>query len=120
MTKQYFKPAIDLFVPSAKIIRDNLAPYSLLLVLPLVLTVLGDVSGSEGLGIGFFGFLGVALSIAFIPPLTKLYLITAKGKQAEINQVFEGSYAYFWRLIGLAILVGLAIVIGLFCLLFLG
>lgn len=117
MSKPKFKAAIDLFVPSATIIRDNLMPYALVLILPLLLTTIGEVTKSDdNLGMGGTGVLGVLLSIAFLPPLTKLYLITAKGKQATVEEIFNGSYAYFWRLLGVAIVVGLAIIIGFFLL----
>ncbi len=112
MTKPQFKSAFDLFEPSIRIIRDNLVPYFVLLVLPGILVTIGQVSIYES-GPNIVRLLGGLLTIALLPPLTKLYIHTSKGQIMTLQQAFDGSYRYFWRLLGLVLLTGLIIIGGL-------
>lgn len=110
-------PAADLLLPSMEVIRDNVLLYFTLLVLPMLMMTLGtrDVVDLNTLFESIFSLpviVSMFLSLIFLAPLTYTLTHSAAGKELDFKKVFNNSYKYFFRLVGLQVIVGLLVLLG--------
>lgn len=111
--KKQFTPAIDLLLPSAQIIKQNILTYFVLAVLPMLLytPVATRVENLNDLYSPYL-LVGMILAVFFYAPLIYTQTHTAKGKDVNLKTAFLEGYKYFWRLVGLNIIFGAMITIG--------
>ncbi len=119
-------PAIDLLLPSAKLVRDNLPVFGLFLVLPLLLsTVTGqapELSEEPSLrelieatraAITPFMVAGSVMSLIFYPFLTYAQLQAAKKGHVTIKQAISGGSRRYMSLLALWLTILLSVIAGL-------
>lgn len=121
-------PAIDLLIPSAKIIKDNLLVFFVLLIIPMLLSSLqgettplpAEPTWSDVVN-GFQQIItppvvvGSAMTLVLFPVLTfaQWKVSERKPKPVSLVSVFGGSKPYYWRLLGLFVCISLAVMAGL-------
>ncbi len=124
MAKKKLTPAIDLLIPSAKLIKDNLPVFFVLLVIPLLLSSMSgpqpELAGDETFAelaeamsslVTPFVVIGSVLALLFYPLLTFAQLTAAKKGSVTLRQAAAGGLKHYWQLLGLLLI--MIAVIGL-------
>lgn len=119
-------PAIDLLLPAAKLIKDNVPVFFLLLVIPMLLTAqtgtpepLSQDATLKDIFVSFrdmvtpLAAVGSFLSLFFYPFLTFAYHQAAKSGTTSLKEVAKGGTAYYWQLLGIFLLTCLVAAAGL-------
>lgn len=126
MAKQKTVPAIDLLIPSATIIKDNVLVFFILLVVPLLLSnvtgpapvlsetpTLAELAEALRARITPAAVIGSMLTLLFYPLLTYVQWYAAKHGTVSLRQAAQRGAAHYWRLLWLLILMSMIIGIGL-------
>jgi hypothetical protein len=125
--KPALSPAISLFVPGTRIIRDNFWTFLVLQILPFLytsaifafsigITTGRDAAGNETFSVSplFWAMIipGVIYTILSYAPLTYTYLKTAAGNEVGLREAVTKGLPFLLRLIGLNILIALMVIGG--------
>lgn len=111
--KRKFTPAIDLLLPSASVIRQNVFTYFVVMLIPsLILTYASrSVQTIEDFQTPLF-FVGALLSLLFNAPLLYTQTKSSKGVEVSLTEAFTKGYHFFWRLLFLNVVVTLLVIGG--------
>lgn len=119
-------PAVDLLLPAAKIIKDNLGVFFLLLVVPVLLSnitepvpelaqdaTVGDLFAALRDTVSPYMIAGSLLTLLFYPFLTAAFYETGRRGQAMLDKIWQLGAQSYLKLIGLTLLSTLLIALGL-------
>lgn len=119
--------SIDLLIPSANIIKNNLPVFFILLVVPLLLgsithpqsplpaePTMADVIRSMRSMVSPYMLAGSLLSLLFLPFLTYAQWKSGKDGSTTLDDTLRHGSQLFWKLLGIYLLMSIMISVGLF------